>query len=98
MTEDAFVAGRKAHLINKLRVVKESLARDLPRDHAIWKTRILIPMIKAAIDRIKNGTYGRCMACDEPIEKRRLILRPEVICCATCQTEFEGNLRSSASA
>ncbi len=98
MEDNKFISGRKRHLINKLRVTTQSLARDLPAAHRTWKTTILIPMIKEALSRIDQGTYGNCVACDQPISVRRLILRPEARCCTDCETDYEGRRGKTASA
>jgi DnaK suppressor protein len=41
--------------------------------------------IETALRRILVGTYGLCIACHEPIEKRRLELFPEAEFCHDCQ-------------
>lgn len=42
-----------------------------------------IKNLKKALDRIENGTYGRCRVCNEPIETGRLKAYPEAELCAT---------------
>jgi RNA polymerase-binding transcription factor DksA len=37
-----------------------------------------------AIYRLDAGTYGRCTACDEPIEPARLAALPEAADCMEC--------------
>lgn len=39
--------------------------------------------LKKALRRIKEGTYGRCRICNEPIETSRLLAYPEADLCAT---------------
>ena len=41
--------------------------------------------IEMALGRILSGTYGLCLACHEPIEKRRLDTFPETEFCLGCQ-------------
>lgn len=43
-----------------------------------------IRMIEAALDRIRQGTYGDCVNCGEAIEQRRLDLVPATPLCADC--------------
>lgn len=38
----------------------------------------------AAIDRIERGTFGLCVACDRPIERRRIDSDPLTERCAAC--------------
>ena len=41
--------------------------------------------IETALGRISAGTYGRCMACHEPIERARLDIFPATEFCRACQ-------------
>lgn len=40
--------------------------------------------VQAAIDRLDEGTYGRCAHCRRPIERARLRVLPETDRCSTC--------------
>ena len=40
--------------------------------------------IDAALSRIKNGTYGICPSCDEPISEARLKTIPTALLCRNC--------------
>jgi DnaK suppressor protein len=44
---------------------------------------------KAAISRFGTGDYGYCIACDDPIDFRRLMARPESPWCLSCQDKRE---------
>ncbi len=41
--------------------------------------------IDKAIERIKNGTYGICKYCDQPIDEKRLLARPTSSACVSCK-------------
>ncbi|MCF6206770.1 MAG: RNA polymerase-binding protein DksA [Sulfurovum sp.] len=41
--------------------------------------------IDLALDKIKNGTYGICEMCEEPIGKARLEVKPFARFCITCR-------------
>lgn len=43
-----------------------------------------IRMIRAALDRISNGTYGTCVRCDEAISEERLDVLPHTPLCRDC--------------
>jgi RNA polymerase-binding transcription factor DksA len=43
-----------------------------------------IRMIEAALDRIKQGTYGICVVCEEPIPEERLDVVPQATTCRDC--------------
>jgi len=59
-----------------------------------WDARLLsslndvdsrnVASIVAAIARIDEGTYGRCVECDAPIEPARLAILPEADRCVDC--------------
>lgn len=49
----------------------------------------LIKKIKAALERIDNGTYGICETCEEYISVERLKARPVTAQCIECKTKEE---------
>jgi DnaK suppressor protein len=48
------------------------------------ETYLSICLINAALERIENGTYGRCEACGDPIGEARLKAMPEAMRCLGC--------------
>jgi RNA polymerase-binding transcription factor DksA len=42
------------------------------------------PLILAALERVRAGTYGRCLSCGEPIPYARLAAIPEAQTCIDC--------------
>jgi DnaK suppressor protein len=53
------------------------------------RERKLIAKIDAALERIENGTYGRCDECGEPISVERLKARPVTTLCIDCKSAQE---------
>jgi RNA polymerase-binding transcription factor DksA len=45
--------------------------------------------ISEALERIDDGTYGRCVDCDAWIARRRLETIPYAARCVPCQADFE---------
>lgn len=45
-----------------------------------------IALLKAALGRIGDGTYGTCLKCGEPISEARLEAVPYAPLCKTCAT------------
>lgn len=43
----------------------------------------------AALARLDEGTYGRCLACGIEMPEERLEARPEAARCISCQHELE---------
>lgn len=48
-----------------------------------------IAQIKAALQRIDDGTYGTCVVCGKKIPAARLKARPEAVRCIEHQQEYE---------
>ncbi len=46
-----------------------------------------IAQIKAALDRIKAGTYGDCATCGEAISEKRLAIIPHAAQCISCASK-----------
>ena len=51
------------------------------------KNRALLTLkqIEAALGRVKDGSYGVCLKCEEEISEKRLKARPESPFCTACQ-------------
>jgi len=58
-----------------------------------WTTREMlaerVKRLSAALDRIRDGSYGVCVECHEPIARARVSAIPEVETCVACQTALE---------
>jgi DnaK suppressor protein len=44
-----------------------------------------LAQIQQALGKVEAGTYGECVACEEPIGYARLSARPESPFCVECQ-------------
>jgi DnaK suppressor protein len=51
--------------------------------------RQLLDSIDAALDRIEEGEYGKCVNCGEPIQEKRLEAVPWARHCIRCQDLIE---------
>src|SRR5713226_7847526 len=49
----------------------------------------MVADIDQALMRIEEGSYGRCVRCDKPIDERRLEALPTARYDATCQAAIE---------
>lgn len=47
--------------------------------------RKILEEIESALRRIKNGTYGKCEQCSQPIDKKRVKALPYSRYCIKCQ-------------
>ena len=50
--------------------------------------------IRAALQRLEDGSYGQCGTCGEPIDPRRLAALPYAIQCITCVRRAEHQKRT----
>ena len=49
----------------------------------------LVRELRAALDRVEEGSYGLCIDCDDPIAARRLAAAPWAARCLRCQERLE---------
>lgn len=54
--------------------------------------------IETALERMREGSYGLCEGCNEPIPIIRLQALPYAVCCVNCQAELEKSGQSSGQA
>lgn len=48
-----------------------------------------LTQVDAALARLRDGTYGECVDCGEPIAPARLAVYPTAMRCVTCQEAHE---------
>jgi DnaK suppressor protein len=62
------------------------------RDHEMSianNARDMLTQTEHALERITDGTYGRCESCGQPIGKNRLMAFPRATLCLTCKQKEE---------
>lgn len=62
---------------------RESSAQTLARDSRLLRD------IEAARARIRDGAFGTCLGCEEPIAPKRLQAVPWAAYCVSCQERTE---------
>lgn len=62
----------------------QAMAIEARRRHQLRLARI-----EAALQRIAAGDYGLCLACEEPINPRRLRVDPTTTLCIVCAAAAE---------
>jgi RNA polymerase-binding transcription factor DksA len=45
--------------------------------------------VLAALRRLENGVYGRCVDCGQPVSEGRLDARPDAARCVICQGKYD---------
>jgi len=68
--------------------VRLSTDREMAVQQLDQRTRLLHD-IQSALEKLDDGTYGRCERCDEMIPRRRLDAVPWARLCVPCQSASE---------
>ena len=53
------------------------------------RERILLQKIQLALEKLDDGTFGRCASCEEDIGVKRLEARPVAELCIDCKSQQE---------
>jgi DnaK suppressor protein len=56
---------------------------------SLERTQARLQQVKAALQRIDDGTYGMCLRCGKEIQPERLEVMPAVEYCIECQQTLE---------
>lgn len=51
--------------------------------------------VELALSRLERGRHGRCLKCDEPIERERLDIVPWALFCEECQRDVDALHRAA---
>jgi DnaK suppressor protein len=96
---EAILAGKEAELVGTLRkrdgIAIEKSADQMDeiqyaseRDLAIRnvdRETVLLRQVKAALGRVRDGSFGVCVDCESPIGLKRLAAVPWAARCIKCQ-------------
>lgn len=67
---------------------KEEISHE--RMEALEKElRLHLDEIEKALERIKKGTYGKCISCGKMIDTDRLSVKPTALYCVICERKRE---------
>jgi DnaK suppressor protein len=77
--------GTRGHSADEADALADSERNDL----VLGNSRTLLEQVKAALQRLDDGTYGYCLRCGKPIEPRRLEAIPYVEYDIECQEAVE---------
>lgn len=62
----------------------ETQAYQAVRGRELEQLQVALHATEAALARLQAGRYGICTRCGEPIERARLLARPQSNLCADC--------------
>lgn len=60
--------------------------------HQSDENRRLLQLVNEALERVKNGGYGLCVACHEEVQQKRLDAVPWARHCIECQEKQDQGL------
>jgi RNA polymerase-binding transcription factor len=60
--------------------------------HQSDENRRLLQLVNEALERMKAGTYGECLACQEDVQQKRLEAVPWARHCIECQEKQDQGL------
>jgi DnaK suppressor protein len=60
--------------------------------HQSDENRRLLQLVNEAFERMKDGSYGQCMACEKEVQQKRLEAVPWARYCIECQEKQDQGL------
>jgi len=99
----AVLRAKEAELVSGLRH-REGLATEAEPDpfdeiqnavdramvvQVLDRSTALLRDVRGAIERLADGSYGRCLRCDEEIDPKRLAALPWAPLCLACQEDAD---------
>jgi DnaK suppressor protein len=75
--------------------IQYATERDLAIHSAGLETSLL-RNVRAALARIRDGSFGTCIECESAISRKRLQAVPWASLCIKCQDTADGDCRQSA--
>jgi len=70
--------------------IQYATERDLAIQN-VGRDSILLGQVKAALQRIRDGSFGACIQCEEAINPKRLAAVPWASRCILCQETADRN-------
>jgi DnaK suppressor protein len=67
-------------------------ANNEQKEEQLWKVdtdRTMLSQVQNALERIENGTFGKCLVDGEPIDEKRLEAMPWTPYCLAHQEQLE---------
>ncbi len=60
--------------------------------HQSDESRRLLQLVNEALERMKEGTYGQCLVCEQEVQQKRLEAVPWARHCIECQEKQDQGL------
>lgn len=85
----ADVQGASERDPNDPQEVAQASERNAVRDAEATRDHVELVAVRAALERIAEGSYGLCVTCGNPIALARLQAQPAAARCIDCQAAAE---------
>lgn len=82
---------------NEVQDFKDAAAEEATAavdDAAVWHAAQELAQVSVALRRLRDGSYGTCAQCGDPIAEARLLAVPSTSFCTSCQADAERLPRS----
>lgn len=94
MDDGALAVPDKRGIVDEVDGAQRSVEREMTLA-ARSRLRDRAHRLQGALERLREGLYGVCEECEEPIAPKRLAALPEVTTCLSCQDRRERVARRS---
>ncbi|MHB1199157.1 MAG: TraR/DksA family transcriptional regulator [Polaromonas sp.] len=75
--------------VNDLEDQASKRERTTTHDAEVQRDRNELADVRAALVRLRDGSYGTCIDCGQPINLQRLVAMPAAARCMPCQIHVE---------
>lgn len=86
-------AGGDAEAPGSPRDQANSMAAGMVRDAEAARDHAELVAVRAALERMADGSYGECMDCGQSVGAARLLAQPAALRCIACQSKTEAQAR-----
>ncbi|WP_367065845.1 TraR/DksA family transcriptional regulator [Oryzisolibacter sp. LB2S] len=66
-----------------------SMAASMVRDAEAARDHAELVAVRAALERMGDGSYGECLDCGKSVGVPRLLAQPSALRCIACQSKLE---------
>lgn len=91
-SREAIAVERSADELDQIQSLNE---REIQTNFIDMDARLL-RQVKTALKRMRDGDYGICIDCDEPMSPKRLLALPWAERCVACQEKIEQDSKNSS--
>jgi RNA polymerase-binding protein DksA len=75
--------------VDDLKEQADRIAGHTVRDAEARRDHDELVAVRAALQRLDDGSYGACVQCGEPVGVPRLLAQPSAARCINCQSQAE---------